>query len=65
MSTLATIEAINDALALASTLNGLLQAAQKAGREVTPEELDAARAGAIAAAAEAREAAQKAQEAGR
>lgn len=60
MSTLATIEALNDALALASTLNGLIQAAQKAGREVTAEELDAARNGAIAAAAEAREAARKA-----
>ncbi|HCZ47998.1 MAG TPA: hypothetical protein DCZ11_03215 [Gammaproteobacteria bacterium] len=59
MSTLAAVTALNDTLSVATALSGIIKAAQEAGREVTQEELDAARNAAIAAASEARAAADK------
>lgn len=56
MSTLAAISAINDALAVAAAITKAMTIAQNAGREVTPEEVEAAKNSLIASEDELRQA---------
>lgn len=43
MSTLAAVQALNDALQVAAAITQAMKVAQMAGREVTQEEVDAAK----------------------
>lgn len=56
MSTLAAIRAINDALQVASALTEAIKIAKLAGREVTQEEVEAAKNSLIASEQELQEA---------
>lgn len=56
MSTLAAITAINDALAVAAAITKAMTIAQNAGREVTAEEVEAAKNSLIASEVELEEA---------
>lgn len=59
-ATLAALTAIGEAAQIIDAMSGLLAAAKMSGRELTIEEVEDARNGAIAAAAEATEAAKRA-----
>ncbi len=56
MSTLAAITAVNDALAVASAITQAMRIAQMAGREVTLEEVEAAKNSLVASEVELQEA---------
>lgn len=56
MSTLAAVMAINDALQVAAAITQAMKVAQLAGREVTQEEVDAAKNSLVASIVELEEA---------
>ena len=56
MSTLAAVQAINDALQVAAAITQAMKVAQMAGREVTAEEVEAAKNSLIASEVELQEA---------
>lgn len=62
MSTLALVSAMGTALQLVEAYRGLLEVTTKAGREPTLADIEATRDAAIAASAEATEAAKRAQQ---
>jgi len=64
MSTLAAVMAINDALAVASAVTQAMRIAQMAGREVTMEEVEAAKNSLIASEVELEDAIKEVKAAG-
>ena len=56
MSALAAIQAINDSLAVAAAITQAMKVAQMAGREVTMEEVEAAKNSLVASEVELKEA---------